>query len=174
MRGRMRYMAGPQHHGPHRHRARRGAIKGSVLRMLAERPMHGYELISELEERTGGRWRPSPGSVYPTLAQLEDEGLVRAIDDDGKKRYELTDAGRTWLDEHQDDEQSMPWERSGRRGDLRRLAGEIFGQLHQLGRYGSPAQHDKAKEILGRTRAELYAVLAEPPAAEDSDDTSSR
>ena len=119
--------------------------------MLAERPMHGYELISELEERTGGRWRPSPGSVYPTLAQLEDEGLVRAVDDDGKKRYELTDAGRTWLDEHEDDEQTMPWERaaSGRRGDLRRLAGEIFGQLRQLGRYGSPAQLDKAKEILG-------------------------
>ena len=68
----------------------------------------------------------------------------------------------------------MPWERSGRRGDLRRLAGEIFGQLQQLGRYGSPAQHDKAKEILGRTRAELYAVLAEPPPAEDSDDTLAR
>ncbi len=176
MRGRMRYMAGPHQHGPHRHRARRGAIKASVLRMLAERPMHGYELIGELEERTGGRWRPSPGSVYPTLAQLEDEGLVRAIDDDGKKRYELTDAGRTWLDEHADDEQTPPWERAGRggRGDLRRLAGEIFGQLHQLGRYGSAAQQEKAKEILGRTRTELYAVLAEPPTAEDSDDTSAR
>ena len=134
--------------------------------------MHGYELIGEFEERTGGRWRPSPGSVYPTLAQLEDEGLVRAIDDDGKKRYELTDAGRTWLDEHADDEQTPPWERAGRggRGDLRRLAGEIFGQLRQLGRFGSAAQQDKAKEILGRTRTELYAVLAEPPAAEDSDD----
>ena len=109
MRGRMRYMAGAHHHGPQRHRARRGAIKSSVLRMLAERPMHGYELISEFEERTGGRWRPSPGSVYPTLAQLEDEGLVRAIDDDGKKRYEITDAGRSWLDEHAGDDQAPPW-----------------------------------------------------------------
>jgi DNA-binding PadR family transcriptional regulator len=176
MRGRMRHMAGPHEHGPHRHRARRGAIKGSVLRMLAERPMHGYELISEFEERTGGRWRPSPGSVYPTLAQLEDEGLIRAIDDDGKKRYELTDAGRTWLDEHASDEQGPPWERAGfgRRGDLRRLAGEIFGQLQQLGRYGSPAQHDKAKEILGRTRTELYAVLAEPPTDDDSGESEDR
>ena len=174
MRGRMRHMAGPHQHGPHRHRARRGAIKGSVLRMLAERPMHGYELISEFEERTGGRWRPSPGSVYPTLAQLEDEGLIRAIDDDGKKRYEVTDAGRTWLDEHADDDQAPPWERagSGHRGDLRRLAGEIFGQLRQLGRYGSPAQLDKAKEILGRTRTELYAVLAEPPSDENSESSS--
>ena len=168
MRGRMHYMAGP--HGHQRHRARRGAIKGSVLRMLAERPMHGYELIGEFEERTGGRWRPSPGSVYPTLAALEDEGLVRAVDDDGKKRYELTDAGRTWLDEHADDEQTPPWERAGQghRGDIRRLAGEVFGQLRQLGRFGSPAQLDKAKEILARTRAELYAVLAEPPATDDS------
>ena len=95
---------------------------------------------------------------------------MRAIDDDGKKRYELTDAGRTWLDEHADDEQTPPWERAGQghRGDVRRLAGEVFGQLRQLGRFGSPAQLDKAKEILARTRAELYAVLAEPPATEDS------
>ena len=81
MRGRMRFMPHHPggHHGDHGHRqrARRGAVRGAILRLLAERPMHGYELIGELEERTGGRWRPSPGSVYPTLAQLEDEGLVR-------------------------------------------------------------------------------------------------
>jgi DNA-binding PadR family transcriptional regulator len=155
------------HHGPPRHRARRGAIKGSVLRLLAERPMHGYELITEFEERTGGRWRPSPGSVYPTLAQLEDEGLVRSFDDDGRKRFQLTDEGRTWLDEHQDDE-ATPWDRSGfgHRGELRRLAGEIFGQLRQLGRYGSPGQIDRTREILTRTRGELYDVLANPPAHE--------
>ena len=134
-------------HGPPRHRARRGAIKGSVLQLLAERPMHGYELISEFEERTGGRWRPSPGSVYPTLAQLEDEGLVRSFDDDGRKRFELTDAGRTWLAEHQDDEQLRRGSARGvgGRGDLRRLAGEIFGQLRQLGRFGTPAQLDRPR-----------------------------
>ena len=159
------------HHGPPRHRARRGAIKGSVLRLLAERPMHGYELIGEFEERTGGRWRPSPGSIYPILAQLEDEGLVRSFDDDGRKRFELTDAGRTWLDEHADDDDAPPWERSGvgRRGDLRRLGGEIFGQLRQLGRYGSAAQLERTREILARTRAELYGVLAEPPRDETTD-----
>jgi len=172
MRGsRMRHMPHPHHDGPPRHRARRGAIKGSLLKLLAERPMHGYELIGELEERTGGRWRPSPGSVYPTLAQLEDEGLVRSFDDDGRKRFELTDAGHTWLAEHQDEETTLPWERSGvgGRGDMRRLGGEIFGQMRQLGRYGTPAQQEQARVILTRTRTELYAVLAgaatEEPAA---------
>ena len=172
MRGsRMRHMVS-HHHGPPRHRARRGAIKGSLLRLLGERPMHGYELIGELEERTGGRWRPSPGSVYPTLAQLEDEGLVRSFDDDGRKRFELTDAGRTWLDEHAGDEQA-PWERSGTggRGDLRRLAGEIAGQLRQIGRYGSAAQLERTREILTRTRTELYTVLAEPPSDETPNGT---
>ena len=136
-------------------------LRASVLRMLSERPMHGYEIIAELEERTGGRWKPSPGSVYPTLAHLEDEGLVVSTDDEGRKRYELTDAGRTWLDENAD-EATPPWERAGLggRGDLRRLSGEIFGQLRQLGRFGSPAQLERAQEVLKRTRADLYAVLA--------------
>ena len=163
MYARMRHM----HHqpgwgpGPGRHRARRGALRASVLRMLSERPMHGYELIAELEERTGGRWKPSPGSVYPTLAHLEEEGLVVSTEDDGRKRFELTDAGRTWLDEHAD-EATPPWERAGLggRGDLRRLSGEIFGQLRQLGRFGSPIQVARTQEILKRTRADLYAVLA--------------
>ena len=125
--------------------------------------MHGYELIGELEERTGGRWRPSPGSVYPTLAQLEDEGLVRSFEDEGRKRFELTDAGRPGSPSTEDDETTPPWERSGvgGRGDLRRLGGEIFGQMRQLGRFGTPAQQERAREILSRTRTELYAVLAD-------------
>lgn len=127
--------------------------------------MHGYEVIQELEQRTGGRWRPSPGSVYPTLAQLEDEGLVRALDDGGRKRFELTDDGRAWLDEHRDDADSPPWAEggAGRRGDLRPLGAEIFGQPRQLGRFGTEAQLDRTREILTRTRADLYEVLANPP-----------
>ena len=172
MRGRMRFMPHTRgRHGDHGHRqrARRGAVRGAILRLLAERPMHGYELIGELEERTGGRWRPSPGSVYPTLAQLEDEGLVRVVDgdDDDKKRYELTDAGRAWLDEHPRSPSAPVARRAaaptgrrrfggpggfGGRGELRRLGGEIFGQLRQLGRFGSPAQQEQAQEILARTR----------------------
>lgn len=182
MRGRMRSMSHPPggHHG-HRQRARRGAIRGAVLRLLAERPMHGYELIGELEERTGGRWRPSPGSVYPTLAQLDDEGLVQAIVDetDGKKRYQLTDTGRTWLSEHPEESFGRPEPGEGGfgfagpggfggRGELRRLGGEIFGQLRQVGRFGSPAQQEQARAILARARTELYAVLAAPQADDES------
>ena len=178
MRGsRMRHMPHPHHDGPPRHRARRGAIKGSLLKLLAERPMHGYELIGELEERTGGRWRPSPGSVYPTLAQLEDEGLVRSFDDDGRKRFELTDAGQAWLPSTRTTRRTPPWERSGvgGRGDMRRLGGEIFGQMRQLGRFGTPAQQEQARVILTRTRTELYAVLAEPPRPTEPDgDTDDR
>ena len=161
-------MAGP--HGHQRHRARRGAIKGSVLRMLAERPMHGYELISEFEERTGGRWRPSPGSVYPTLAQLEDEGLVRAVDDDGKKRYELTDAGRTWLDEHADDEQTPPWERAGRvaAATCAGWPARSSASCDSSAASARPPSSTRRRRSSARTRAELYAVLAEPPATDDS------
>ena len=186
MRGRMRFMPPhPGRHGDHGHRqrARRGAIRGAILRLLAERPMHGYELIGELEERTGGRWRPSPGSVYPTLAQLEDEGLVQVATggDDDKKRYELTPAGRDWLDEHPEESFGGPWHGQpggpdfgqfggpggfGGRGELRRLGGELFGQLRQFGRFGTPAQQEQAQAILARTRTELYAVLAQPPADE--------
>jgi len=190
MRGRMRFMPHqPGRHGDHGHRqrARRGAVRGAVLRLLAERPMHGYELIGELEERTGGRWRPSPGSVYPTLAQLEDEGLVQAVvgEADDKKRYELTATGKAWLEEHPEESFGRPWSGQpagpdfghfggpggfGGRGELRRLSGEIFGQLRQLGRFGSPAQQAQAQAILARTRTELYAVLAQPP-AEPAPDT---
>ena len=162
----MRYMHQhrPPGHGSSRHRARRGAIKGSLLRLLAERPMHGYELITEFEERSGGRWRPSPGSVYPLLAQLEDEGLVRSFDDGGRKRFEVTDDGRAWLEDHPDDT-GLPWERwsPGGHGDLRRLGGEIVGQLRQLGRFGTAAQLERAREVLTRTRQELYELLASPP-----------
>jgi DNA-binding PadR family transcriptional regulator len=181
MRGRMQFMTDHRDHegrgGHHRQRARRGLIRGAILHLLDERPMHGYELINELDRRTGGRWKPSPGSVYPTLSALEDEGLITGTELDGKKRFELTDAGRAWLAEHTDervdDERGPggpPW--SGRRfggfgdlsamGDLRRLGGELFGQLRQIGRFGSPAQQAQAQEILARTRDELYAVLAGP------------
>jgi DNA-binding PadR family transcriptional regulator len=180
MRGRMRFMTEPRegHGGHHRQRARRGLVRGAILHLLQERPMHGYELINELDQRTGGRWKPSPGSVYPTLAALEDEGLIKGVEEEGKKRYELTDAGRTWLAQHADERAGRgqfgpPWARGfgggdfGAVGDLRRLGGELFGQLRQIGRFGSPAQQEQATAILERTRAELYAVLAQPREPED-------
>ena len=92
----------------HRHRRGRGRrqwfesgdMKYVILKLLREKPMHGYEVMKALEERTGGCYKPSPGTVYPTLQWLEDEGLVRAGEVEGKKVYEITDAGRAFLDEH--------------------------------------------------------------------------
>ena len=80
--------------GGGRGRRRRGDVRTALLMLLAEEPRNGYQLMQTIEERSGGRWRPSPGSVYPALAQLEDEGLIRAIERDGTKLFEITDAGR--------------------------------------------------------------------------------
>ena len=102
---RLLFMTGRRHRRQHHRgfgpgyafgrRAGRGDIRAAILVLLAEEPMHGYQVIQELAERTGGVWRPSPGSVYPTLQQLEDEELVReTASDSGKRVYELTDAGR--------------------------------------------------------------------------------
>src|SRR5579859_2457082 len=92
---------GPFGHGPRgrgRGRARRGDVRLALLTLLAEEPRNGYQLMQTIEERSDGRWRPSPGSVYPTLAQLEDEGLVRSTEADGARHFEITDAGREHLE----------------------------------------------------------------------------
>src|ERR1700731_1843201 len=90
-------------------RAGRGDIRAAILALLAEQPMHGYQIIQELTERSGGAWRPSPGSVYPTLQQLEDEGLVRAVQTEaGRRVHELTEAGRA--EAAATGRESAPWE----------------------------------------------------------------
>src|SRR4029078_2818186 len=94
-------------HGRGGPRARRGDIRAAIVALLAERPMHGYEMIRELEERTGGAWVPSAGSIYPTLQLLEDEGLIAGEEIDGKRRFTLTDAGRTAVAER---EGPAPWD----------------------------------------------------------------
>jgi DNA-binding PadR family transcriptional regulator len=99
-RGRGRGRGGP--------RARRGDVKAAVLALLAERPMHGYEMIKELEERTGGAWTPSPGSIYPTLQMLEEADLIRGEETGGKRRFTLTEAGRAEQETRSDE--TTPWE----------------------------------------------------------------
>src|SRR5215470_7705944 len=89
-------------------RARRGDVRAAVLALLAERPMHGYEMIQEVEERSEGAWTPSAGSIYPTLQMLEDEGLVRGEESEGKRRFTLTDEGATEQKEKAGEE--TPWE----------------------------------------------------------------
>ncbi|MEV5609955.1 PadR family transcriptional regulator [Streptomyces sp. NPDC052225] len=148
--------------GP-RGRARRGDVRASILALLKDRSMHGYEMIQEIAERSGGAWKPSPGSVYPTLQLLEDEGLIVSASEAGKKLFSLTDAGRTAADEGPD----APWEEAGRGVDWEamneiRQAGfglmEAFGQVWKT---GSKEQRDKALSVITDARKKLYLILAD-------------
>jgi DNA-binding PadR family transcriptional regulator len=148
------------HGGP---RARRGDVRAAVLALLAERPMHGYEMLQELEERSGGLWRPSAGSIYPTLQLLEDEGLIRGEQSEGKRRFELTDEGKQADGER---EGPLPWEAvtagvDPRELHLRNSARQLFGAIQQVGRAGSEEQQARAREVIDETRRQLYAILAE-------------
>jgi DNA-binding PadR family transcriptional regulator len=145
---------------------RRGDVRAVILDMLGDRPMHGYELIREVEQRSGGRWRPSPGSVYPTLQLLEDEGLVTAAEQDGRRVFSLTEAGRAAHDERAAAGRAggagEPWPSAD---DPRfQLRDAVFG-LHeatmQVGRTGSPAQVQRALDVLTQARRSLYRILAE-------------
>lgn len=143
-------------------RARRGDVRAALLALLAERPMHGYEMIQELSERTEGAWQPSPGSVYPTLTLLEEEGLVVGEEVEGKRRFSLTDAGRTADAERQG---PPPWEQVVADEDpnfveLREALASTIGAMKQVFRAGTPAQQAKATAILNDTRRRLYEVLA--------------
>jgi DNA-binding PadR family transcriptional regulator len=124
--------------------------------------MHGYEMIQELDERTGGAWKPSPGSVYPTLTMLEEEGLVTAVEADGKRRFTLTDAGTQAVAGR---EGPAPWEQVVSDAnpavfELRDVLGSTMAAVTQVFRAGTPAQQAKAVEILSDTRRRIYEVLA--------------
>ncbi len=142
----------------------RKGVRPAVLAVLLDRPMHGYQVIRDLETRTGGRWRPSAGSIYPTLQQLEDEGLVRGEEQDGRKVYTLTDTGRTEAEESP--LLRHPWFDKGAHGqaDLRKLALQLAGASMQVGRVGSSRAQRRAAEILVDARKKLYGLLAEDDA----------
>jgi DNA-binding PadR family transcriptional regulator len=145
-------------------RARRGDVRTALLRLLAERPMHGYDLIKELEERSGGMWRPSPGSIYPTLQLLEDEGLVKGEDQDGKRVYSITDAGRAELEERTKRSTDAPWNFGAATeglDSLRDAAFQLAAAAMQVARTGSKEQREQAAEILAEARRKVYALLAE-------------
>ncbi|MFB3738674.1 MAG: PadR family transcriptional regulator [Candidatus Velamenicoccus archaeovorus] len=146
-------------------RARRGDVRTAILALLGEKPMHGYDLIRELEERSGGAWRPSPGSVYPTLQMLEDEGLITGQEHDGKRVFSLTDAGRKELEERRErDGGAAPWEVGGfgeAVGQLRDAMFSLGAAVMQVGRTGTDAQRKEAAEILAEARKKLYTLLAE-------------
>jgi DNA-binding PadR family transcriptional regulator len=145
-------------------RGGRGRLRASVLALLAEQPRHGYEIILELAERSGGLWKPSPGSVYPLLQQLQDEGLVSSREEDGRRVYSLTEQGRRWVEENKEAGEA-PWQAHGPKvpeGMLALLDG--FRQLAatgwQVAQNGSPAQLAEARAVLDEARRSLYALLA--------------
>jgi DNA-binding PadR family transcriptional regulator len=157
---------GPGHWpGRGRGRGRHGRpnVRAAVLALLVERPMHGYEMIQELDGRTGGIWRPSPGSIYPTLQLLEDEGLITADQSAGRKRFTLTEAGRA---EAEQAAQSAPWNDYGdetvsQAQEFREAAFGIMGALRQVGFSGTDEQRARALSVLVETRRKLFAILAE-------------
>ncbi|GAA3643545.1 hypothetical protein GCM10022200_29340 [Microbacterium awajiense] len=141
----------------------RGDVRTAVLALLREEPMHGYQIIHEIEERSGGMWKPSPGSVYPTLQMLADEGLISVEESGGKKVYSLTETGRAEADAGAD--QSAPWETPGmkdaaRAGALPKAGVKLAQAAAQVGRTGSKEQIDEAVAVLDEARRKLYAILA--------------
>ena len=174
--GRPGFPGGPGMHGMHglgpwmregrgRGRARRGDVRAAALSLLAEQPMNGYQIIQEIGERSGGVWRPSPGSIYPALQQLEDEGLIRTeAADGGRRAYQLTDEGRAYAESHAA-ELRAPWDEvSGGSGgvaaEIRSLIGQLAMAAVQVVQVGSEAQVGQAKQLLTDTRKALYRILA--------------
>jgi len=173
MHGSMRFKFG---HGPHGHgfgphghgpwsRARRGNVRAAILSVLSEEPMHGYQIMQKLEERSGGMWRPSPGSVYPTLQLLEDQGFVKGEEIEGRRVFALTDEGRAEAEQSKE-RFGTPWESDEAGSDdprfkLRRAVFQIGAAVKQVGTAGTAEQVDKTIEILGEARKRIYALLAE-------------
>ncbi|MDQ4489620.1 PadR family transcriptional regulator [Sinomonas sp. ASV486] len=144
-------------------RAGQGEVRSAVLALLAEQPMHGYQIIREIEERSSGGWKPSAGSVYPTLQLLADEGLISAEESGGRRIYSLTEAGR---DDAARAESSAPWASTGAASGtgfaaLPRAGVELAQAAAQVGRTGSPEQVERAVAVLDEARRRLYAILAQ-------------
>jgi DNA-binding PadR family transcriptional regulator len=166
----------PGGRGRGRSRVRRGDVRSAILDVLASaaEPLNGYQLIQQIAERSQGAWKPSPGSVYPTIAQLQDEGLVEDAPT-GRKTLQLTDAGREHVRDNAD-ELAAVWqpfddaEGLDETADLKQVIGQTVGAIIQVASTGTPDQRDKAVAILADTRRRLYGLLAEGP--DDSTETS--
>ena len=141
-------------------RAGRGDVRTAILKLLAEEPMHGYQLMQAVADRTGGGWRLSPGAVYPTIAQLEDEGLVQVSTEGGRKLVTLTETGRAHVESLADVDPFAAFGGDGDRVDLRGAIGELMGAAGQLARVGDPAQLAAAAKVLADARRSLYLILA--------------
>jgi DNA-binding PadR family transcriptional regulator len=144
-------------------RSRRGDVRAAILKLLTDRPMHGYEMIQEIAERSQQLWKPSPGSVYPTLQLLVDEGLIVATESDGsKKLFELTDDGRAAADKIE----TAPWDEITEGADpgavsLRSAVGQLMGAVAQSAHAASAEQQQRIVDIVNNARREIYQILGE-------------
>jgi DNA-binding PadR family transcriptional regulator len=150
-------------------RVRRGDVRTAILDVLAVEPMNGYQIIQQIAERSGGAWKPSPGSVYPTVQQLEDEGLVEGTTDGGGRRVlRLTDAGRQYVEDNPE-ELADTWRpfvegedpNQGETHDLKPVIGQVMAAVWQVIASGTRQQQAEAAEILADTRRRLYGLLAD-------------
>ena len=146
-------------------RTSRGDVRSAVLALVAEQPRHGYEIIQEIGERTGGVWRPSPGSIYPTVSQLEDEGLVRTEKVDGRRVVHLTEAGTSYVEEHRAELDAV-WTAASHDVDddaaaLFEQLGQLHAAAHQVMSAGTPEQITAAGAALAEARKTIYRLLAE-------------
>lgn len=157
-------------------KAGRGDVRAAILALLREGPRTGYQIMSDIKERSGGAWRPSPGAVYPALSQLADEGLIEGEESGGRRTFSLTEAGLAYVEQHPDRaraawesrEQQDAWELPGLFAEAARLGGGIVQVAHA----GSPSQIHAAERLLERTRRELYQILADDFHTEPEDDDS--
>ena len=146
-------------------RTPRGDVRTAVLALVAEQPRHGYEIIQEIGERTGGVWRPSPGSIYPTVSQLEDEGLVRTEKVEGRRVIHLTEAGTRHVEEHRAELDAV-WDTASRDVDddasaLWEQLAQLHAAAHQVMSAGTPEQITAAGAALAEVRKTIYRLLAE-------------
>jgi DNA-binding PadR family transcriptional regulator len=155
-------------------KAGRGDVRAAILALLREGPRNGYQIMSEVEERSGGAWRPSPGAVYPALQLLADEGLIEAEESGGRRTFSLTEAGRRHIEE--DPEAARPaWEAMAQDGPgempgLFAQAARLGGSIVQLAHAGTPEQIRAAEQLLERTRRQMYQILASDEPDDEGDE----
>ena len=159
--------------GPRGPRARRGDVRAALLVLLSEEPRNGYQLMQAIEDRSDGAWRPSPGSVYPTLQQLEDEGLVVAADHEGQRVFELTDAGREIVAQRREGAPA-PWDvvsgdSPGGEREVMKLVRGVATAAAEVIRAGDEQQVKEAGEVLAAANRSLYRILAGDSPGQGSD-----
>ena len=140
-------------------------MRAAILALLREGPRNGYQIMTEIGERSGGAWRPSPGAVYPALSQLTDEGLIAGEESGGRRTFRLTEAGREYV-EHNPQMARAAWESAAQQEDwevpgLFAEAARLGGGIVQLAHAGTPEQVQAAERLLEQTRRQLYRILAE-------------